>query len=121
MVALAVRVERIEKPWGHEVVYHDVDFVKILEIAAGESCSTHYHETIDKFLVPMLVPHGGIRVEGNTSLGGAPVRVRPGEIHVEFGPQRIVEVGTGDPYDVVRLSDLYGRAGKPFWHPGTRP
>ena len=49
---MKVEVRKVEKPWGHELIWAHTDrYVgKILHIKAGESLSLQYHERKDETL-----------------------------------------------------------------------
>ncbi len=100
---------RTEKPWGHELVLvNGRQFVKLLMIQRGECSSLHYHN-FDKVMVPLVNPHGGMILDGQMLYGPEPVRVPRGVVHREWGPQELIEMGEGDPSNVTRLEDKYGR------------
>ncbi len=111
--------ERVEKPWGYELIWaHTDEYVgKILHIAAGESLSLQYHEVKDETI---LLFTGEMRFWAGpapeeleeVSLGpGEAFRVTPGTVHrmEAVTDCDILEVSTPHPDDVVRIQDRYGR------------
>ena len=118
----AFDAERIEKPWGHELLWaHTDDYVgKILFVRAGESLSLQFHNEKDE---SWLVQSGRAKLElgsaGDPVLTqeviapGAAFRFRPGTVHrvSALEDTTIVEVSTPHLDDVVRLEDRYGREG----------
>lgn len=114
------RAQRIEKPWGHEVLWAWTDrYVgKILHVRRGESLSLQFHREKDE---TMSVLTGRVRIE--TGAEGEPLvphemgpgdclRLAPGTRHrVEaIEDSDLLEVSTPQLDDVVRLQDRYGRA-----------
>jgi mannose-6-phosphate isomerase-like protein (cupin superfamily) len=114
------RGERIDKPWGHELIWARTDrYVgKILHIAAGEALSLQYHRRKDETLYVlsgMLELTLGEREDALTTavLGpGERVHVWPGRLHrlAARSECEVLEVSTPELDDVVRLADRYGRA-----------
>ena len=115
------RAERIEKPWGHELIWAHTDrYVgKILRIRAGEALSLQYHRFKDETL---RVLDGSLDFEAGEAPdrmvrhrleAGAVVHVPPGTLHrlTAVTDCRLLEVSTPELDDVVRLDDRYGRAG----------
>ena len=120
--AWATDPRRIDKPWGHELVWAETDAYvgKILFVKAGESLSLQFHRQKDE---SWLVQSGRAKVElgsaGDAVLkeevvgSGATFRFPPGTVHrvTALEDTTIVEVSTPHLDDVVRLEDLYGREG----------
>lgn len=113
-------MRRVEKPWGHEVIWAETDrYVgKVLHIKAGERLSRQYHRVKDETLllqsgemVLEVGPEGA--VEERKMQTGDVFRVVPGTIHrmVAITDVDVVEVSTPELDDVVRLEDVYGRQG----------
>lgn len=113
------RPERVDKPWGHELIWARTDgYVgKLLKVNAGESLSLQYHERKDETLHLM---EGEIRfLYGRSRESVAPLTLRAGDsIHVPPGTIHrmeavtdavFLEVSTPELDDVVRLEDRYGR------------
>ena len=116
----AAGVERVEKPWGHELIWARADEYcgKILFVRAGESLSLQYHRVKDE---SWYVLDGRARVElGDEGMPleeavvepGDALRLPPGTVHriTAIEDTRILEASTAQLDDVVRLADRYGRA-----------
>ena len=113
---------RVEKPWGHELIWAVTDrYVgKVLFVAAGHSLSLQFHREKDE---SWYVQSGRAKVElgevGEAVLveevvtAGAAFRFEPGTVHrvTALEDTTILEVSTPHLDDVVRLEDSYGRAG----------
>lgn len=118
----AFEVERVEKPWGHELIWalSDAYCGKVLFVKAGCALSLQFHKEKDE---SWLVQSGKARLElgepGQAVLSeeviaaGAAFRYRPGTVHrvTAIEDTTILEVSTPHLDDVVRLEDLYGREG----------
>jgi len=120
MNALLHNEQKVEKPWGYELIWaHTEHYVgKVLHINRGESLSYQYHvvkdETI-RLLSGLL--EMDLEVDGQRST----IRLSPGEcLHIVPGMKHrmtavdacdVLEVSTPELDDVVRLEDRYGRAG----------
>jgi mannose-6-phosphate isomerase len=111
--------ERIEKPWGYELVWARTDRYagKILFLRQGEALSLQYHRVKDE---SMRILSGKIRLFTETPDGERSERVLgPGECaHIFPGlrhrlegivDSEVLEVSTPELDDVVRLDDRYGR------------
>ena len=116
----AMPVGRVEKPWGHEVVYALTERYcgKVLFIKKGEQLSLQFHRRKDEVI---YVHEGRIELEvgepGRTPdrevVGpGRAFRFKPGTVHRwrALEDTLVLEVSTPDLDDVVRLEDRYGRA-----------
>ena len=115
-------VRRVEKPWGHELIWAvtDVYCGKVLFVKAGASLSLQFHKEKDE---SWYVQSGRARLElgeaGQAVLdeeivsAGAAFRYRPGTVHrvTAIEDTTILEVSTPQLDDVVRLADRYGRTG----------
>jgi mannose-6-phosphate isomerase-like protein (cupin superfamily) len=114
-------MRRVEKPWGHELIWAVTDrYVgKVLHIKAGEKLSLQYHrrkdETVMVWSGRMRFEHFG---EGEqpqfTEMGpGDAFHVTPGLRHrmIAVEDTEVFEVSTTELDDVVRLEDAYGREG----------
>jgi mannose-6-phosphate isomerase len=113
---------RVEKPWGHELIWAVTDrYVgKVLFVAAGHSLSLQFHREKDE---SWYVQSGRAKVElgevGEAVLveevvtAGSAFRFQPGTVHrvTALEDTTILEVSTPHLDDVVRLEDSYGRAG----------
>ena len=118
MNALLHNEQKVEKPWGYELIWaHTEHYVgKVLHINRGESLSYQYHvvkdETI-RLLSGLL--EMDLEVDGQRST----IRLSPGEcLHIVPGMKHrmtavdacdVLEVSTPELDDVVRLEDRYGR------------
>jgi mannose-6-phosphate isomerase-like protein (cupin superfamily) len=120
--ASASRGERIDKPWGYELIWARTDrYVgKILHIDAGHALSLQYHERKDETLYLLA---GTLELElGDDEHALQTIALAPGEsVHMWPGRRHrltartacdVLEVSTPELDDVVRLADRYGRVGK---------
>lgn len=117
-----VAVRRVEKPWGHELIWAHTDrYVgKILHITAGHALSVQYHERKDE-TVHLLTGEMRywVQLPGETELrdqhlrAGDSFRITPGTIHYmeAITDCDVLEASTPELDDVVRLKDRYGREG----------
>jgi mannose-6-phosphate isomerase len=117
----AFETRRVEKPWGHELIWAltDVYCGKLLFVKAGHSLSLQFHREKDE---SWLVHAGRARIELSRAgdavsteevVGpGAAFRFRPGTVHrvTALEDTTILEASTPQLDDVVRLEDAYGRA-----------
>jgi mannose-6-phosphate isomerase len=112
--------ERIDKPWGYELIWARTDrYVgKILHVRAGHALSLQYHERKDETLHLL---RGELRLWMGESPGalelvgfrpGDSIRVLPGTLHrmEAVVDSDVLEASTADLDDVVRVEDRYGRA-----------
>ena len=128
----AVPVERVEKPWGYELIYATTEryLGKVLFIRAGEPLSLLFHRRKDEVIYvhrgrgvlrTVFVHSGRIELEvgepGRTPdvevVGaGRAFRFVPGVVHRwrALEDTTVLEVSTPELDDVVRLEDRYGRA-----------
>ena len=118
----AFDVRKVEKPWGHELIWalSDAYCGKVLFVKAGAALSLQFHKQKDE---SWLVQSGRAKLElgdvGQAVLheevisAGAAFRYRPGTVHrvTALEDTTILEVSTPHLDDVVRLEDLYGREG----------
>jgi mannose-6-phosphate isomerase len=118
----AFEVTRVEKPWGHELIWAltDVYCGKVLFVKAGAALSLQFHNEKDE---SWLVQSGRAKLElgdvGQSVLheevvsAGAAFRYQPGTVHrvTALEDTTILEVSTPHLDDVVRLEDRYGRKG----------
>ena len=118
----AFPIRKVEKPWGHELIWalSEAYAGKVLFVKAGASLSLQFHNEKDE---SWLVQSGKAKLElgeaGQSVLNeevigpGAAFRYRPGTVHrvTAIEDTTILEVSTPELDDVVRLEDLYGRAG----------
>jgi mannose-6-phosphate isomerase len=120
--AWAFEPRRVDKPWGHELIWAETEHYvgKALFVKAGESLSLQFHRVKDE---SWLVQAGRAKLElgsaGDAMLkeeviaAGATFRFRPGTVHrvTALEDTTIIEVSTAHLDDVVRLEDRYGREG----------
>ncbi len=112
--------ERVEKPWGWELIWALTDAYcgKLLFVRAGEALSLQFHREKDE---SWYVQEGRAKLElgeiGSAVLQaevvgpGAAFRYRPGTVHrvTALDDTLILEVSTPHLGDIVRLEDRYGR------------
>ncbi len=115
-------VRRVEKPWGHELIWAVTDAYcgKVLFVKAGASLSLQFHREKDE---SWYVQSGRAKLElgdvGQAVLDvevigpGAAFHYVPGTVHrvTALEDTTILEVSTPHLADVVRLEDDYGREG----------
>ncbi len=115
-------VRKVEKPWGHELIWAQTDDYcgKVLFVKAGCALSLQFHREKDE---SWLVQSGRAKLQlgdvGDPVLNeevigpGEAFRYRPGTVHrvTALEDTTIIEVSTPQLDDVVRLDDLYGREG----------
>jgi mannose-6-phosphate isomerase len=118
---LAAAARRVEKPWGHELIWAHTDrYVgKILVIEAGQRLSLQRHVVKDESIfvtsgrlrLYLEDASGTVRVEELTA--GDHRHVATGRIHRYEAIERteLMEVSTPELDDVVRLEDDFGREG----------
>jgi mannose-6-phosphate isomerase-like protein (cupin superfamily) len=118
----SVQPERVEKPWGYELIWARTDGYagKLLFVRAGESLSLQFHREKDE---SWYVQSGRARLElgemGQAVLDhgvvgpGDAFHFAPGTVHriTALEDTTIFEVSTPQLGDVVRLEDQYGREG----------
>lgn len=114
--------KRVEKPWGHELIWAHTDrYVgKVISINPGKRLSLQYHELKDE---SVLVTKGMLRLHLEGDSGEIEIHdLHPGEHRrIQVGRKHrfeavdvvveLVEVSTPELGDVVRLSDDFGREG----------
>src|SRR4051812_2693578 len=114
-------MRRVEKPWGHEIIWAENDrYVgKILHIKAGERLSLQFHE---RKMETVMVSSGKMTFEffregeapqSKVLSPGEPFHITPGLRHrmIAIDDTDVLEVSTPELDDVVRLEDRYGRTG----------
>lgn len=113
-------IERIEKPWGYELLWARTDrYVgKVLFIRKGHKLSFQYHRMKDETI---YLQSGEMLLTVQAEGAVAPITraMKPGECcHIPPGVRhrmeavedcRVFEVSTTELDDVVRLEDAYGR------------
>lgn len=113
-------MRRVDKPWGHEVIWAETArYVgKVLHIRAGQRLSRQFHRVKEETLMVQagemdLEVGPAATVETRRMKAGDVFHVAPGTIHRMIGVTdvSVLEVSTPELDDVVRLEDVYGRAG----------
>jgi mannose-6-phosphate isomerase len=118
----ATEQRRIDKPWGHELLFAVTDRYagKLLVVNAGESLSLQFHNVKDE---AWYVLEGRAELElGAPGQGllasevvgqGSSFHFPPGTVHRlrALEDTTILEVSTPELDDVIRLEDRYGREG----------
>ena len=109
---------RVEKPWGHELIWAKTDrYVgKILHIEPGHLLSLQYHEKKDE-TIHVLTGEIIFRVqeEGEMTerrmVAGESYHITPHTVHQmeAVTSSDLLEVSTPELDDVVRIEDRYGR------------
>ncbi|MFL5921692.1 MAG: cupin domain-containing protein [Gaiellaceae bacterium] len=118
----AAELERVEKPWGHELIWAKTDRYagKILFVKAGESISLQFHNVKDEAWYVLsgraeleLGAPGERVLNSEIVAAGAAFHFSPGTVHrlTAVDDTTILEVSTPQLDDVVRLEDRYGREG----------
>ena len=116
---MLVKQQKIEKPWGFEIIWSHCDkFVgKLLFIKESNKLSRQYHKIKEETI---MVLSGTLSLEigqkDNIKIfelkRGQSYHVVPGEIHrfcAPYGDVELAEVSTPELDDVVRLEDDYDR------------
>jgi mannose-6-phosphate isomerase len=116
----AVPVERVEKPWGYEIVYAVTErYVgKVLFIRSGEQLSLQFHRRKDEVIyvhsgrIELEVGEPGRTPDVEVVGAGRAFRFAAGVVHRwrALEDSYVLEVSTPELDDVVRLEDRYGRA-----------
>jgi quercetin dioxygenase-like cupin family protein len=113
-------MRRVEKPWGHELIWAETTrYVgKLLHIREGQRLSRQYHRVKEETLFvqsgEMILEIGPAdALETRRMVKGDVFHVVPGTIHrmIAATDVDIIEVSTPELDDVVRLEDVYGREG----------
>lgn len=117
---MLIRPRKVEKPWGHELIWAESDLYvgKILHVKAGEALSIQMHEKKDETLhllqgeLILLAGPSPDAMERVPFVEGDSFRVRPGTVHMieAVTDVDVLEASTAHLDDVVRFSDRYGRA-----------
>jgi len=112
-------LERIEKPWGYEILFAVTEkyIGKILFIKKGHRLSLQYHKQKDETFY-CLKGRANLTIDNDNITNILPLvpdcsyRIEPMTIHrVEaIEDTTLVEVSTPEGEDVVRVEDDYGRA-----------
>jgi mannose-6-phosphate isomerase len=116
----AFQSKRIEKPWGHELLWALTDRYcgKLIFVRAGHALSLQFHNVKDeawyvhsgRAKLELAGPGEGITEAEVVGPGGA-FHFPPGTVHrvTALEDTTIIEVSTPEIDDVVRLEDRYGR------------
>jgi mannose-6-phosphate isomerase len=119
--AFAVEPERVEKPWGYELIWALTDKYcgKLLFVRAGEQLSLQFHRVKDETIfllegrIELELGAPGDAIPQSEVVGpGSAFRIEPGVVHRWRALEDAVvfEVSTPMLDDVIRLEDRYGRA-----------
>ena len=112
--------EKVEKPWGHELIWAKTERYagKILFVKASESLSLQFHKLKDEAWyvldgrAELELGAPGERMLNREVVGpGAAFHFPPGTVHrlTAVEDTTLLEVSTPHLDDVVRLEDRYGR------------
>jgi mannose-6-phosphate isomerase len=111
--------QRVEKPWGYELIWAHTDrYVgKVLHINKGESLSYQYHKVKDE-TIRLLAGTLELDIEKDGKqqklllAAGESLHIVPLMKHRMTAIEEcdVLEVSTPELDDVVRLEDRYGRA-----------
>ena len=118
----AFEPKRVDKPWGFELIWALTERYcgKLLVVRAGHELSLQFHREKDE---SWYVLEGRAKIEfaavgekapsREVVTPGAAFRITPGTVHrvSALEDTTILEVSTPQLDDVVRLEDVYGRAG----------
>ena len=110
-------MKKIEKPWGHEIIWAETqEYVgKLLHITAGCRLSKQYHEIKEETVYVISGILYNYEEDGSITkiLPGNAFHVNVGQIH-RFGAMEsnvtLIEVSTPYLDDVIRLEDDYDRS-----------
>jgi len=115
------RARRVDKPWGHELIWAHTDRYagKVIVIEAGRRLSLQLHHRKEE---SVYVMSGRLRLHLEDDAGIMSLRdLGPGEhAHVSVGRRHrfealervaLIEVSSPELDDVVRLEDDFGREG----------
>jgi mannose-6-phosphate isomerase-like protein (cupin superfamily) len=110
---------RVEKPWGHEVVWADAPAYvgKVLVVREGHALSLQYHERKDETLhllrgrVKFWVGESPDGLREVPLKEGDSIRLEAGTLHrlEAVTDVEILEASSPELEDVVRVEDRYGR------------
>jgi mannose-6-phosphate isomerase len=120
----AFEPERVEKPWGYELIWAVSEHYagKLLSVNAGHALSLQFHREKDESWYVLegraeleFAAAGEKTTSSEVVTPGAAFRIKPGTVHRirALEDTVIVEVSTPQLGDVVRLEDSYGRAEEP--------
>jgi mannose-6-phosphate isomerase len=115
-------VRKVEKPWGNfeQFTHNALSTVKIITVDPGGTLSLQYHHRRDELWV---IIDSGAQIElGDRVIqpeSGERVLIPRGTTHrlsaMGDSAVRVLEISFGefDEDDIVRVEDVYGRAGSP--------
>jgi quercetin dioxygenase-like cupin family protein len=113
-------VERVEKPWGHEILFARSEAYcgKVIFVRAGEQLSLQFHRVKDETIyvhsgrIELEIGDPGRPLDTEVVGPGRSFRLRPGVVHrwKALEDSVVLEASTPELDDVVRLEDNYGRA-----------
>jgi mannose-6-phosphate isomerase len=114
--------ERVDKPWGHELIWALTDQYcgKLLVVRAGQQLSLQFHRQKDESWYILegraeleLAAAGEKAPVTEVVTPGAAFHIAPGTVHRirALEDTTVLEVSTPHIDDVVRLEDDYGREG----------
>lgn len=117
----AFEPERVEKPWGYELIWAlTEDYAgKLLAVNAGQQLSLQFHRQKDEswYLLQGVAElefagAGEKTTASEVVRPGAAFRIRPGTVHRIRALEDVLMLEVSTPHldDVVRLEDDYGRA-----------
>ncbi len=116
----ASEVERIEKPWGHEIVFARTEkfAAKVIHVRQGEQLSLQFHREKDEVVyvhegrIELEIGEPGRQPDVEVVGAGRAFHLAPGVVHRwrELEDTVILEVSTPELDDVVRVEDRYGRS-----------
>jgi mannose-6-phosphate isomerase len=116
----AFEVRRVEKPWGHEILFaHTESYCgKVIFVRKGEQLSLQFHREKDETIyvqqgrIELEAAGPGEQLETEVVGAGRSFRLRPGTVHRWRALEDSIVLETSTPQldDVVRLEDNYGRA-----------
>ncbi len=112
---------KVEKPWGYELRWAVTDRYagKLIHVNRGHRLSLQYHVQKDESIhviagvMDLLLENNSGEVETHRLTAGMSAHIRPGRTHrfIAIEDVDLVEVSSPEVDDVVRIEDVYGRAG----------
>jgi mannose-6-phosphate isomerase len=112
---------RVDKPWGYEMRWAVTERYagKLIHVDRGHQLSLQYHVQKEESIhvlagvMDLLLENNSGDVETHRLTVGMSAHIRPGRTHrfVAVEDTDLVEVSSPEIDDVVRLEDIYGRAG----------
>lgn len=118
----AFEPKRVDKPWGYELIWALTEQYcgKLLVVRAGHGLSLQFHREKDESWYVLegraeleLAASGQKATSTEVVTPGAAFRFTPGTVHRvrALEDTTILEASTPQLDDIVRLDDVYGRAG----------